>query len=327
MANNDGSGGFNLLMCQRKDSTENWQTGNPVLLEGELGYEETDQEGVLLTKIGDGITHWNDLPYVSGPIGPSPEHEWQETSLRFRQPDGTWGEYVNLKGPQGIQGPQGEQGEPGTAIPATTTTLGGIIVGEGLKANAEGCLKNIVPAWNSEIWVDVSGDFTAPVEGLYYILAIDGGQGCGVDVANNKLVGGQSGAYKEAIIWLEQGQIIPIIIGAGSLANNNGAADLGGITSVGDIDFSRYLGCFIRGEFNHRDPNNHSTSVIGGGFGGSNYTVIGSWPGAGGGGFFGRTDNKPSAMQNGRNGAVRFRYYDPDWANGQVTDNGNNEAE
>ena len=36
-----------------------------------------------------------------GPKGDKPAHEWQGTSLRFENPDGSWGAYVNLKGQDG----------------------------------------------------------------------------------------------------------------------------------------------------------------------------------------------------------------------------------
>jgi hypothetical protein len=43
----------------RRDTAEKWVINNPILLEGELGYE-TD---TAYMKIGDGTTYWNDLPY------------------------------------------------------------------------------------------------------------------------------------------------------------------------------------------------------------------------------------------------------------------------
>ena len=46
----------------RRDTSSNWQSTNPVLEEGELGYEL--DTGRL--KIGDGKTDWNNLPYVVG---------------------------------------------------------------------------------------------------------------------------------------------------------------------------------------------------------------------------------------------------------------------
>jgi len=51
-----------------------------------------------------------------GPIGPkgdTPAHEWSGTQLRFENPDGTWGEYEELRGPPGKQGKRGEDGKNG----------------------------------------------------------------------------------------------------------------------------------------------------------------------------------------------------------------------
>lgn len=39
-------------------------------------------------------------PAVGGQ-GDVPNHQWSTTSLRFEKPNGTWGSYVNLKGPPG----------------------------------------------------------------------------------------------------------------------------------------------------------------------------------------------------------------------------------
>jgi hypothetical protein len=36
-----------------------------------------------------------------GKDGLPPEHEWKDTELRFKHPDGKWGKYVDLKGPSG----------------------------------------------------------------------------------------------------------------------------------------------------------------------------------------------------------------------------------
>lgn len=37
-----------------------------------------------------------------GDTGPSPDHEWRGTSLRFEKPDGTWGKFTNLRGSSGM---------------------------------------------------------------------------------------------------------------------------------------------------------------------------------------------------------------------------------
>lgn len=44
----------------RRGTSTQWSTANPVLSQGEIGYE-TDTE---LMKIGDGVTTWNLLPYI-----------------------------------------------------------------------------------------------------------------------------------------------------------------------------------------------------------------------------------------------------------------------
>jgi hypothetical protein len=45
-----------------------------------------------------------------GEVGPMPEHQWRDTSLRFEDPDGTWGKWVDLKGQQGPPGASGGGG-------------------------------------------------------------------------------------------------------------------------------------------------------------------------------------------------------------------------
>lgn len=50
----------------RRGSAQLWTDVNPILGEGELALELDTNT----FKIGDGIHHWNDLPYASGPQGP-----------------------------------------------------------------------------------------------------------------------------------------------------------------------------------------------------------------------------------------------------------------
>lgn len=50
-----------VVLLLRKDSLANWQSNNPVLRSGEMSYV-TD---LGRCKIGDGVTHWNDLPYFA----------------------------------------------------------------------------------------------------------------------------------------------------------------------------------------------------------------------------------------------------------------------
>ena len=50
----------NSLIAFRRDVSTNWTNVNPVLYDGEPGYELDTKR----MKIGDGITAWNDLDYV-----------------------------------------------------------------------------------------------------------------------------------------------------------------------------------------------------------------------------------------------------------------------
>ncbi len=50
---------------------------------------------------------------TQGPVGPMPDHQWSGTQLRFEEPDGSWGKYVDLKGPQGQPGANGGGGGGG----------------------------------------------------------------------------------------------------------------------------------------------------------------------------------------------------------------------
>lgn len=49
----------------RRGTSTEWEEKNPVLLDGEPGFEIDTYK----LKIGDGLLSWNDLPYVSGRLG------------------------------------------------------------------------------------------------------------------------------------------------------------------------------------------------------------------------------------------------------------------
>ena len=46
----------------KRGTSASWSRVNPVLLEGEPGFEKDTNK----IKIGDGSTQWNDLPYLNG---------------------------------------------------------------------------------------------------------------------------------------------------------------------------------------------------------------------------------------------------------------------
>jgi len=52
----------------RADTKLNWETYNPILAIGEIGYD-LDSNAI---KIGDGIKHWLELPYITNANGMTP---------------------------------------------------------------------------------------------------------------------------------------------------------------------------------------------------------------------------------------------------------------
>ena len=59
MASNNNS--VRVTLKIRNDIAANWTNNNPILAMGEFGLEQSS----LLFKVGDGVTHWNDLPYLN----------------------------------------------------------------------------------------------------------------------------------------------------------------------------------------------------------------------------------------------------------------------
>ena len=50
---------INATILQRSDTSNNWETYNPTLNNGEIGYDINKK----LFKIGDGVSTWNELSY------------------------------------------------------------------------------------------------------------------------------------------------------------------------------------------------------------------------------------------------------------------------
>jgi hypothetical protein len=61
----------------RRDTEENWLKYNPILLEGEVGYEIDTRR----RKIGDGICAYSDLPYVESSIAITDKMGYDETKV------------------------------------------------------------------------------------------------------------------------------------------------------------------------------------------------------------------------------------------------------
>jgi hypothetical protein len=96
----------------RRDSASAWTSVNPILSQGEAGFEfDTGR-----FKVGNGLSPWNSLPYSSGVTGP--------TGPSVTGPTGPTGAASTVTGPTGQQGPQGPTGPQGVTGP--TGAIGAI---------------------------------------------------------------------------------------------------------------------------------------------------------------------------------------------------------
>lgn len=93
----------------RRDTATAWTTTNPILSQGEAGYEYDTGR----FKVGNGLSAWNSLPYSSGVTGPT-------------GPTGPTGAASNVTGPTGNTGPTGPTGPIGVTGPtgAASTVTG-----------------------------------------------------------------------------------------------------------------------------------------------------------------------------------------------------------
>ena len=111
---------------QKRDTAENWNTNNPVLLKGELGYDITNNR----IKVGDGITTWKDLKFIdandpaalhaiTASIDATELGNWgtPEASVKVTNANHLNFTFKNLMGPTGPKGDQGIQGPTGPTGP------------------------------------------------------------------------------------------------------------------------------------------------------------------------------------------------------------------
>jgi hypothetical protein len=93
----------------RRDSASAWTTINPILSQGEAGFEfDTGR-----FKVGNGLSPWNSLPYSSGVTGP--------TGPSVTGPTGPTGAASTVTGPTGPLGPVGPTGAQGITGPTGAT--------------------------------------------------------------------------------------------------------------------------------------------------------------------------------------------------------------
>lgn len=111
-----------------------WESRNPVLASGEVGVT-TDTHKI---KVGDGSTHWVDLPHTTGPTGPTGAAGYVGSdgatgatgatgTTGATGPIGPSGGPVGPTGPTGVQGVTGPTGPIGVTGPLGPTGVTGSV--------------------------------------------------------------------------------------------------------------------------------------------------------------------------------------------------------
>lgn len=81
------------IIKHRSDTESNWNSKNPILLQGEIGYDTTNKK----FKIGDGDTKWKDLNYAANITDLDeyvPRENWNTTDSND---DNYYSGYKNMK--------------------------------------------------------------------------------------------------------------------------------------------------------------------------------------------------------------------------------------
>lgn len=106
----------------RRDTAANWTSKNPLLREGEPGFERDTGK----IKFGDGTKYWDQLGYLAGAGVPGDSAYEVAVANGFVGTEAEWLE--SLVGPQGVKGDKGDTGNTGSqgiqGIPGTNGTNG-----------------------------------------------------------------------------------------------------------------------------------------------------------------------------------------------------------
>ena len=141
----------------RRDTKANWETINPILLEGEAAYElDTD-----MFKIGDGIKHYSDLPYHNkvGPQGPQGEPgPTPQISMNVSTGNPGTSASVSITGTAenpviNLTVPRGDTGKTGSTGPKGDTGNSGVYIGTSQPTDS-----------NINVWIDSDGEPTEVID-------------------------------------------------------------------------------------------------------------------------------------------------------------------
>ena len=141
----------------RRDSKANWESANPILLDGEAAYEkDTD-----MFKIGDGINRYTNLPYHNkvgpqGETGATPKISMNVStgnpgsSAEVSVSGTAENPVISLTIPRGDVGPTGKTGATG---PKGETGSSGVYIGTTKPTDS-----------NVNVWIDSDGEPTEVID-------------------------------------------------------------------------------------------------------------------------------------------------------------------
>jgi len=109
----------------RRDSAANWTSTNPILDQGEPGYE-TDTGNM---KIGDGYSRWSILSYAAGPSGPANAFSLS-TASNVTLGGIKIGSGLSINNDTGVA----------SVSTASISTVGGVKVGSGISISSDGTI-------------------------------------------------------------------------------------------------------------------------------------------------------------------------------------------
>lgn len=157
---------FNARIANKRDTSANWTSNNPVLLNGEVIIVDTEA-GQVRYKVGNGTSTYTQLPFTD-------ESLITNINGKLSLSGGTMTGNINMGGHKltGLGAPVNSNdavrqadlkvvsdevdgiiaGTTGiTLAPATTTKIGGVIVGDGIEVEADGTIStNPVPEGGTE---------------------------------------------------------------------------------------------------------------------------------------------------------------------------------
>lgn len=198
---------------------------------------------------------------------------------------------------------------------ATTSSVGGVIVGAGLAVAANGLLSAALPTL-TKTTITSSGTWTAPADGVVCLILVGGGGGGGDRLPSTSWggPGGGAGGISIAIWAVAAGDQIAISIGAGGAPTNQAAKTGGDTSATYDGETVTAGGGWTKNSVSGSDGGQGGEGNVCNGQAGffgtydtSGWSVPGhgggAGPGAGGHGS-GGTDGKPVAATAGANGVA-----------------------